>query len=105
MRQTLQAAQSALGVVKNERDQFTYQVRELSAARVELDRRLETAQQAMTEAKIMGATMQKQAEMLAQQLVSAEARAEKADQERLGLIQKLTEQEHIPSVAHKIKQL
>lgn len=109
LRQALQEAQSDLGVVKNERDQLTYQVRELSAARVELDRRLETAQQALTEAKMMGATMQKQAEMLAQQLISAEARAEKVDQERLGLIQKLTEREHSPSqtessVAHKIKQ-
>lgn len=110
LRQATQGTQAALGAVKSERDQLTYQVKELSAARAELDRRLKTAQQALTEAKMMGAAAQKQAEMLAHQLASAEARAEKADQERLGLIQKLTEREHSStqtdsSVAYKINQL
>jgi len=101
---------AALGAVKSERDQLTYQVKELSAARVELDHRLKMAQQALTEANMMRAAAQKQAEMLTHQLASAEAKAEKADQERLGLIQKLTEREHSStqtdsSVAHKINQL
>ncbi|WP_426177335.1 DNA-binding protein [Massilia sp. TWR1-2-2] len=110
LRRTAQGAQAAQGAVKSERDQLTYQVKELSAARVDLDNRLKMAQQALTEANMIGAAAQKQAEMLTHQLASVEAKAEKADQERLGLIQKLTEREHgstqtDSSVAHKINQL
>ncbi len=94
LRQTAHEAQEGLGAVKSERDQLMYQAKELTAARVELDQRLNKAQQALTEANIMAAAAQNQAELLTHQLTSAEAKAEKADQERLGLIEKITEREH-----------
>lgn len=103
LRQTAQGAQTELGNVRGERDQLTYQVKELSAVRDELDRRLETAQQALTEAKMAAATAQKQAEMIAQQLVSAEAKVEKADQEKLGLIQTLAERDTRPVTSQTAK--
>lgn len=93
LQQALHGTQTELGTVKGQRDQFAYQAKELSAARDELDRRLETALQALTETKMAAATTQKQAEMLAQQLASAEAKAEKVDLERLGLIQTLAERD------------
>ncbi len=89
--QALHSAQTELSTVRGERDQLTYQVKELSAIRNELDRWLQTAQQALTETKMMAATAQKQAEMLAQQLASTEAKADKMEQERLVLIQTLAE--------------
>ena len=110
LRRTAHETQEGLGAVKSERDQLMYQVKDLTAARVELDQRLNKAQQALTEANMMAAATQKQAEMLTHQLASAEEKAEKADQERLGLIQKMTEREHSStrtdnSITHKINQL
>lgn len=93
LHQSLHSAKAELGTAKGERDQFAYQAKELSAARDELGRQLETAQQALMDAKMAAAIAQKQAEMSAQQMASAEAKAEKADQERLGLIQTLAERD------------
>ena len=91
--QAAQIAQDNLGVVRTERDQLAYQVTELSKVRIDLDQRLSSTQDALTEARITVATMQKDVDMHAERLVSAEEKATKLDQERVDLLQKLAERE------------
>lgn len=91
--QIAQAAQEDLGAVGTERDQLVYQVKELSEVRNDFDKRLNLAQDALTEARIAAAMAQKDVEMQAERLVNIEEKVTKLDQERGELMQKLVERE------------
>lgn len=91
--QAAHAAQTELAASRTERDQLAYQVKELLSARADTQARLDTVQQALAEANVMGASAQQQAAMLAEHLARAEDKLDKADQERTLLVQKLTERQ------------
>ncbi|MCD6027281.1 MAG: hypothetical protein K0R08_1800 [Solimicrobium sp.] len=97
-RQVAQAAQSDLGAVSTERDQLAYQVKELSNVRIDLDKRLNSAQEALTDARVATATAQKDVDILNERLMNVEEMATKLGQERAELMQKLVERE-----AHNLK--
>lgn len=88
-----QEAQRDLGAAGTERDQLVYQVKELSKIRIDLDNRLNSAQEALTEARVAVATVQKDVDIQTERLVNAGERAAKLDQERAELMQKLAERE------------
>lgn len=78
-------AQKDLAEISTERDQLTYHVEELSKVRINLDKRLNSAQDALTEARVVAAR--------AERLMNSEERVIKLDQERTELMVKLAERE------------
>lgn len=86
-------AHDALATVKAERDQLAHQVKTLSAAHTEAQRRLAALDQALSDSRIEAASALKQIDMLTQERDHAYARGEQADRERLQLMQTLLERQ------------
>jgi chromosome segregation ATPase len=95
-------AHNVLAAVRTERDQLGHQVQTLSAAHTEAKCRLEALEQALSESRIEAASALKQIEMLAQDRDRAEAKVEKADRERLQLMQTLLERQAQPAASSEI---
>lgn len=97
LQRTLAASEDELGAACSERDRQALLIQELSTARVDVDMRLDGAQKALADARVEAATAAKQVDMLAAQLAVAEKKAEKAEQDRNELIEKLLTQQYSQS--------
>jgi chromosome segregation ATPase len=92
LHESLTATQSELITVRTERDQQSFQIRDMLSTRETMNRELHEIQQALADAKANEAAFAKQAAMLADQLRAAEERASKSDLERSILVEKLLHQ-------------
>ncbi len=102
LREGLAQAQNELHQAISERDQKTVQIRDLGATKADAERRLDTIQQALIEARTEAATARRQVEMLENLLVTAERKAEQAERDKAAWVDKILTQretqEHEPSV-------
>jgi chromosome segregation ATPase len=92
LREVLGQTQNELHQAISGRDHRAVQLQELVTAKADTERRLDTAQQALIEARTDAATARRQVEMLENQLVSAERKAEQAEREKTVWIEKILAQ-------------
>ncbi|MFJ3318990.1 DNA-binding protein [Herbaspirillum huttiense] len=92
LRGALTEAHAELHQVRSERNQQAAQLQELTVARVDAERRLDMAQQAVIEAKASAAAAGKQIEMLASQLATAELKANQVERDKVAWIEKILAQ-------------
>lgn len=92
LRDALTDAHNELQQIRSERNQQAAQFQELTVARADAERRLDSAQQALIEAKASVAAAGKQIEMLASQLAAAERKADQAERDKAAWIDKILAQ-------------
>ncbi|BEV15592.1 DNA-binding protein [Herbaspirillum sp. DW155] len=95
LRKGLAHAQNELHQVISERDQKNLQLQDLGVTKADAERRLDTVQQALIEARTEAATARKQVEMLGNLLVTAERKAEQAERDKAAWVDKILMQREI----------
>ncbi|MFC5475600.1 DNA-binding protein [Paraherbaspirillum soli] len=84
--ETTRAAQDELVLLRSERGQLTYQLKEHSSTTRVLANKLEAAQQMLTESQMALAAQEKETQLLTARLDQAEQEVEQLEQQRLVLI-------------------
>lgn len=94
-------AQEHAVAARSERDQLSYQLQEITSVRRDLKEQLDTARQALNEARIALVGQEKETQLLTERLDQAEQKMEKLDQDRLTLLIEKAELQAF--VAHQTK--
>lgn len=89
LREGLTRAQNELHQVISERDQKNLQLQDLGVTKADAERRLDTVQQALIEARTEAATARRQVEMLGNLLVTAERKTEQAERDKAAWVDKI----------------
>ncbi|MCP3656829.1 MAG: hypothetical protein GY734_07650 [Herbaspirillum sp.] len=92
LREVLALAQNELHQAISERNQRAVQLQDLATIKADIERRLDTIQQALIEARTDAATACRQVEMLESQLATAERKAEQAERDKAAWIDKILAQ-------------
>ncbi|BEV15744.1 hypothetical protein HBDW_25320 [Herbaspirillum sp. DW155] len=95
LRKGLAHAPNELHQVISECDQKNLQLQDLGLTKADAERRLDTVQQALIEARTEAATARRQVEMLENLLVTAERKAEQAERDKAAWVDKILIQREI----------
>ncbi len=101
LQEVARTAQEHAVAARSERDQLSYQLQEITSARRDLKEQLDTARQALNEARMALAGQEKETQLLTERLGHAEQKMEKLDQDRLTLLIEKAELQVF--VAHRTK--